>query len=520
MHRGAAVALAVVALLGVDAAPATAQGTPAPGPVVLIGTAGVRWSDTGVQTPQLRGLLEHGAVGVMSVRSVPPEHLPGRRLARRLVRRPRRRHGRALPRTLLRDAADARRPRVRGRLGRLPRSGGRGAGRRAPRPAGRDRRRRRHQDRGRRAGSGHRPGGRRRSRSRRLAGSDPRAGRVGRPVVRRGRADATGHAGARDTSRPARRGRRRRPQRSDEPGSPAPRRRRPDRRRPGGPPAERDHRGGLPRGRCRSGQAATRRRAGAGPRGRQLRRLPAQRLHPTDRAGPVDRRPAHPDLGARPQDAGGRHRLVDDLGRRRRCPGAAAGRPRHPGRDPRPDRRPVLRRRPHGAGPAVRRSARAAGGAPPRRPADGAAGPGDCRPGGGVRPRARRHVPGEPLAVVAGGLPGCRAGRGRARRRARAGRRRPVRSLAPRAGRARRGRRGADGDRPHGRRRDRLPPLADRPHRRSAPRGGPVLRLLQPRLRAGGHRCAVRGGRRGRPAAAGPGAPARRPSRSPHWGRW
>src|SRR5689334_6419978 len=41
-----------------------------PGPVVLIGTGGVRWSDTGSATPALRSLLREGAVAVSSARSV------------------------------------------------------------------------------------------------------------------------------------------------------------------------------------------------------------------------------------------------------------------------------------------------------------------------------------------------------------------------------------------------------------------------------------------------------------------
>ncbi len=43
---------------------------PVPGPVVLIGTGGVRWSDTGQPTPVLRSLLRAGAVAVSSARSV------------------------------------------------------------------------------------------------------------------------------------------------------------------------------------------------------------------------------------------------------------------------------------------------------------------------------------------------------------------------------------------------------------------------------------------------------------------
>src|SRR4051794_38805895 len=70
-RRGAvAVALAVVSILGIAAAPALAQPAPVPGPVVLIGTGGVRWSATGPSTPQLRSFLGNGAVGLLSVRSV------------------------------------------------------------------------------------------------------------------------------------------------------------------------------------------------------------------------------------------------------------------------------------------------------------------------------------------------------------------------------------------------------------------------------------------------------------------
>src|SRR5437764_7803441 len=72
LRRRGAVALALVAAagLGPAAAPALAQPAPVPGPVVLIGTGGVRWSATGGQTPHLRALLDDAAVGVMSVRSV------------------------------------------------------------------------------------------------------------------------------------------------------------------------------------------------------------------------------------------------------------------------------------------------------------------------------------------------------------------------------------------------------------------------------------------------------------------
>jgi hypothetical protein len=47
-----------------------------PGPVVLLGTGGLRWSDTGPATPALRGLLRDGAVAVASARSVRPSTCP------------------------------------------------------------------------------------------------------------------------------------------------------------------------------------------------------------------------------------------------------------------------------------------------------------------------------------------------------------------------------------------------------------------------------------------------------------
>src|SRR5512133_458332 len=68
--RRGAVVVALAVVLGPAAAPALAQPAPVPGPVVLIGTGGVRWSATGAATPHLRALLSGGAVGVMSVRSI------------------------------------------------------------------------------------------------------------------------------------------------------------------------------------------------------------------------------------------------------------------------------------------------------------------------------------------------------------------------------------------------------------------------------------------------------------------
>ena len=64
------------------AAATTTAAVPAvPGPVVLIGTGGVRWDDVDSGTPALFSLLSAGAVGSLAVRSVRTHHLPGRRLA-------------------------------------------------------------------------------------------------------------------------------------------------------------------------------------------------------------------------------------------------------------------------------------------------------------------------------------------------------------------------------------------------------------------------------------------------------
>src|SRR4051794_2996829 len=81
-RRGAAVALAVAAVLAAVVVPvvvpaptlataAAARTAPTPGPVVLVGTGGGRWSGTDARpAPRLRSFLARGAVGVMSVRSV------------------------------------------------------------------------------------------------------------------------------------------------------------------------------------------------------------------------------------------------------------------------------------------------------------------------------------------------------------------------------------------------------------------------------------------------------------------
>ncbi len=69
MRAAAALLVALAGILGC-ARPAAAAVTGVPGPVVLIGTGGVQWSDTGPGTPALRGLLGQGGVAVASARSV------------------------------------------------------------------------------------------------------------------------------------------------------------------------------------------------------------------------------------------------------------------------------------------------------------------------------------------------------------------------------------------------------------------------------------------------------------------
>src|SRR5215212_10574749 len=70
VRAAAALLTALAGTLAATSAPAAAAEAGAPGPVVLIGTGGVRWSDTGPRTPALRGLLSEGAVAVASARSV------------------------------------------------------------------------------------------------------------------------------------------------------------------------------------------------------------------------------------------------------------------------------------------------------------------------------------------------------------------------------------------------------------------------------------------------------------------
>jgi hypothetical protein len=65
--------IATVAGLVVTAAPASAD---VAGPVVLIGTGGLRWDDVGDDTPALTALLQSGSVGNLAVRSLRPTTCP------------------------------------------------------------------------------------------------------------------------------------------------------------------------------------------------------------------------------------------------------------------------------------------------------------------------------------------------------------------------------------------------------------------------------------------------------------
>ncbi|HET9655094.1 MAG TPA: hypothetical protein VFP72_07055, partial [Kineosporiaceae bacterium] len=66
-----AASLGAVALCLVTALPADAAQAPARrGPVVLVGTGGVRWEDLADTTPALQTLLADGAVGDLTVRGV------------------------------------------------------------------------------------------------------------------------------------------------------------------------------------------------------------------------------------------------------------------------------------------------------------------------------------------------------------------------------------------------------------------------------------------------------------------
>ena len=78
---GAAVAvLAVLAVLAATVtagiAGASAAQADVPGPVVLIGTAGLRWDDVDADTPALTALLQTGSIGTLAVRSLRPTSCP------------------------------------------------------------------------------------------------------------------------------------------------------------------------------------------------------------------------------------------------------------------------------------------------------------------------------------------------------------------------------------------------------------------------------------------------------------
>ena len=73
----ALIAPLIAALSSIAGAPAAAAASSAlPGPVVLIGTGGLRWDDAADSTPALFSLLDFGAVGTLAVRSVRPTTCP------------------------------------------------------------------------------------------------------------------------------------------------------------------------------------------------------------------------------------------------------------------------------------------------------------------------------------------------------------------------------------------------------------------------------------------------------------
>jgi hypothetical protein len=72
----AGLAVLVTALPAAAAAAADRTAGPVPGPVVLLGTGGVRWSDTGAGTPAFSALADEAAVALASARSVRPSTCP------------------------------------------------------------------------------------------------------------------------------------------------------------------------------------------------------------------------------------------------------------------------------------------------------------------------------------------------------------------------------------------------------------------------------------------------------------
>ena len=70
LRRAVAALGALLITLGLVAGPAGAATAPVPGPVVLLGTAGLRWDDVDIDTPALQALLANGSLAALVPRSV------------------------------------------------------------------------------------------------------------------------------------------------------------------------------------------------------------------------------------------------------------------------------------------------------------------------------------------------------------------------------------------------------------------------------------------------------------------
>lgn len=70
LRRAIAALGALLVTLGLIAGPARAATSPVPGPVVLLGTAGLRWDDVDIDTPALQALLANGSLAALVPRSV------------------------------------------------------------------------------------------------------------------------------------------------------------------------------------------------------------------------------------------------------------------------------------------------------------------------------------------------------------------------------------------------------------------------------------------------------------------
>jgi hypothetical protein len=75
-RRSARLAAAAVLLAGLAVAQPQPAAADVPGPVVLVGTGGLRWDDVGDDTPALTALLQSGSSGVLAIRSLRPTTCP------------------------------------------------------------------------------------------------------------------------------------------------------------------------------------------------------------------------------------------------------------------------------------------------------------------------------------------------------------------------------------------------------------------------------------------------------------